>query len=147
MVCDGGVTQPDSASHLGCSATSLEEVRLSYRQLCLLRVSGDYGPVRQRVEHELAEVLTRLPRAGDMATVLREIYAAEEERVANASVLSRLLAPLLEGQLSGFRSFHAAPTVSAPSPRPPVRSHASPSVADFIDEMIAAEQTGQPGRS
>jgi hypothetical protein len=146
------VTLPDSAPCPDPSAAALHEVRQIYRQLCLLRIGGDRGPARQHVEQELAEALTKLPSAGDVALVLREIYAAEEERVTEAFVLARLLAPMLANQMVPPTA--AAPTSGrlrplaeiVPLGRASHRPAASPSVADFIDEMLAAEPPGRPGR-
>ena len=97
-------------------------------------------------------MLARLPATAASGNALREIYAAEDERVADAYVLARLLAPLLAGQ----RALPTAAPIASGRRRPlaevvPLvrqsdRPAANPSVADFIDEMLAAEQAGPPVR-
>lgn len=152
MVCGGGVTQPDSAPCPDAGAASLDEVRQIYRRLCLLRLGGARGPDHQLAEQELAQMLARLPTDAVSDHGLREIYAAEDERIADAYVLARLLVPLLAGQMAlptstPIASGRGRPLAEiVPLVRQLNRPASSPSVADFIDEMIAAEQAGQPGR-
>lgn len=76
------------------------------------------------------------------------IFASEEERVANATVLAELLAPLLARHLGPGP--HARPVVEAVKPTPsntelPPESPRSapagvPPIADLIDGMLTQER-------
>jgi hypothetical protein len=78
------------------------------------------------------------------------LFAAEEERVANASVLADLLAPLLQARLTNSTT-HLPARPPSPERRssPPLAEHPAlprtaatvPDIAGFIDEMIALERT------
>jgi len=79
--------------------------------------------------------------------------AEEAERVANATLLAELLAPMLGGRAHGD-AVRPAAAVPQPEPPPAPRPNAAPrteparpaaSIADFLDEMIAQEST--PPRS
>ena len=67
--------------------------------------------------------------------------AAEENRVADAGALADLLLPLLTQHM------RAAPPTAAPAARRPAAKAADsaevPSVADFIDDMLAQERAAR----
>jgi len=108
---------------------------------------------------ELEPLLETLRSGGDTPLTLDARLAAtmaeESDRVANATLLAELLAPML-----GLRTDAGEPKTSIaalrPAPSPAARVNAAPSpkparaaasIADFLDEMIAQESmpTRPPG--
>lgn len=124
------------------------------RRVCVLRERGQIEEAERLRAGELMEkvAIARSPAETDTAVTerLNAIFAAETERVANASVLAELLAPLLTGQVFSPEAARAIETTTKPAPiAAPVASSgvvekpAPPragSIADFIDEMIAQEK-------
>lgn len=124
-----------------------DDVRRIYRRICLLRAKGE-DEEAARLEHtELAGALStaRLTASGsdlDEPALLAE----EAARVANATVLAELLAPLLAEQLRAnpavapvaTTSNHAAPALNraAAAPAKPA-VQAAPSITDLIDGMLS----------
>lgn len=116
------------------------------RRTCVLREQGDEAAARMG-EAEVARVVAAC-RATEGAAVLPEaevhaLFAAEQARVAEAAILSELLAP---------RLLAALPLTPDPPESRPVRSVASPAPAaaapagppaipDLLDAMLAAERT------
>lgn len=102
----------------------------------------------------------RAPGESDAAVTerLNSLFATEAERVANATVLSEILVPMIVDQLRPLASAGiAAPTIVPPiAPTGPLTSlpvtpkPAAPrpaSIADFIDDMIAQESPpARPGQ-
>lgn len=121
------------------------------RRVCVLRERGQTEEAERLRSGPLTEMVAGLQTAdetGDaVAQRLASIFALEEERVANASVVAELLLPLLSSQSQPFVVPPGAPTAaaSARSPTPPAPPHArgNGGIADFIDDMIAQE--GAPG--
>lgn len=111
----------------------------------------------------LAEALAAMRANGAsepfVSQQLETIFAAEAERVANASVLAELLRPMLTQQLASGTPASAAPLVDSTSPIPagapfvsaPPTAAATPAkpevprpgpmdIASFIDDMLAQER-------
>ncbi len=121
-----------------------------YRRICTLRFNGHTVEAARLQSTELSRALALVRTAADGGTEERlgAIFAAEEERVLNARALAELLAPMLSERLGALsRSFASA--VSAPLrplASPPTRdagavvAAATPTIADFIDEMLAQER-------
>lgn len=113
------------------------------RQACVLREQGD-EPAAQRSEAEVARAVAAC-RTEQGAAALPEDevqawFAAEQRRVAEAAILSELLAPRLLAVLPRV----PGPRESRParSGVPPVPS-GPPAISDLLDAMLAAERTGR----
>lgn len=119
------------------------------RRICVLRERGQLDDAAQLEATDLAALLAVCRRTGNDAEItprLDAIFAAEEERVANAAVLAELLVPLLSREL--HTSLPASPLVApaalpassaAPAPSRPPRAE-PPDIAGFIDEMLALDE-------
>jgi hypothetical protein len=120
-----------------------DEVRRIYRRVCVLRAGGKIDEAAQLENIELASALAvaRLtPHSPDEESAL---LAEEAERVANASVLAELLAPMLAEHLRvNPPPVQATPPAPEPKPRntaarpPPAKA---PSIADLLDGMLSQE--------
>jgi hypothetical protein len=98
----------------------------------------------------IAAIRTEGTAESVIAARLSEIRKAEEERVANAVVLSELLAPLLAQRIGSEIEPFSAASLRSVAPEPisiplPAPVHAAPrpaaaGIADFIDQMIAQEK-------
>lgn len=117
------------------------------RRICVLRSTGRYVEAADLHSAELTSLLAALPATADAESRVQAIFAAEEKRVADAQALAEVLAPLVADLLRAtpLLSSSSAPLQSVapdalvtPDPRP-VRATA-PSIADFIDDMIAQER-------
>lgn len=117
------------------------------RRICLLREQGDAAQAARLQEHDLATAVREL-RAAHGAEALPDeelgrLFAAAEQRVAEAVVLAELLIP----QLVGGRP--PIPVKSIPASSAPARSRTveaapgSPAIPDLLDAMLAAERTGR----
>ncbi len=131
-----------------------------YRRVCVLRARGLFAEAEELHRGEFAQALAaveaRITPNEVTQAQLQVLLAAEEERVANASVLAALLAPMLGDKLRGevalFPSSsdptHAGsvhrpargneslgPELASTPSRPPL------SIADFIDGMLQQEKT------
>lgn len=124
-----------------------------YRRICVLRARGHSVEAARLQSTELSRAVSTLRQslAGDpeIETKLGALFALEEERVANATVLAEILLPLLRESAAP-----SAPRAAATAPpsadrrrssRPPAAA-AAPGIADFIDEMIQQERAA-PGAS
>ena len=116
------------------------------RRICLLREQGEVARAEQLQAGELAEALTALREADGpeacSAVAVAQVFAREEERIADAQVLAELLAP----RLGAARPATTAPLpAAAPPPSPPGRAPGVPaeslSIPDLLDAMLAAERT------
>ncbi len=117
------------------------------RRICLLREQGDAGQAARLHEHDLAAAVRELRAAHGAEALsdddLRALFAAEEQRVAEAVVLAELLIP----QLVGGRA--PAPAKSVPAapvpahPRVPAAPPGPPGIPDLLDAMLAAERNGR----
>ncbi len=117
------------------------------RRICLLREQGDAGQAARLREHDLAAAVRELRAAHGAEALsdddLRALFAAEEQRVAEAVVLAELLIP----QLVGGRA--PAPAKSVPAapvpahPRVPAAPPGPPGIPDLLDAMLAAERNGR----
>lgn len=122
----------------------------------MLRERGQLDDAAQLEATDLTALLAVCRRTSHDAEIgprLEAIFAAEEERVANAAILAELLLPLLSRELRA--SFPAAPLISADSPsasgaasappRPPRTD--PPDIAGFIDEMLALDEPASHRRA
>jgi hypothetical protein len=117
------------------------------RRICLLREQGDAAQAGRLHEQEFATALRdlRLAQGPDVLPEkeLRALFEQEEQRVAEAVILSELLIPrLVEGwpAVSGPRS---AGPARAPAPRPVAPAAGPPAIPDLLDAMLAAERNGR----
>jgi hypothetical protein len=125
------------------------------RRICVLREQGRQAEAETMMAQELAGVRATLSDLGDSSAVemrMAAIFAREEERVADATVLAELLAPTLcaAGAVStpSVRSMNEA-TSSSPriAPKPLVARGGTGDIADFIDEMLAQERAPEARRA
>jgi hypothetical protein len=114
------------------------------RQICLLREQGDAARAESLQAGELAAALQEFRATeGDAALpepVLAQLFAREEERIADAQVLAELLAPRLGAVLPAARAatVTTVTTVTTRAPEPPAEPL---SIPDLLDAMLAAERT------
>lgn len=125
------------------------EVARLCRRVCVLRAQGRDDEAKllrtQAIDPFVAALQSGSEPAMSNADRLAATMAAEANRVADATLLAELLAPML-GARAGITAL-ASPgsrTVTAPpdvqvfaQPIAPVRTAAS--IADFLDEMLAQE--------
>ncbi len=117
------------------------------RRICLLREQDDAGRASALQATELADAVREWRAAHGAEALsddeLRRLFAAEEQRVAEAVVLAELLIPQLVG---GRPPVPAKPVPASPAParpRTPAASSGSPAIPDLLDAMLAAERTGR----
>lgn len=118
------------------------------RRVCLLREQGDAAGAARLQESEVADAIREIRlRQGPGAlseSELQTIFATEEHRVADAVILSELLASRLVEVLpaaSGRPRSAPQPMPVAARPAPPA---GPPAISDLLDAMLAAERTGRP---
>jgi hypothetical protein len=123
------------------------------RQVFVLREQGDHAGAARLEENEIPTAVRdhRLAHGPDALpdAELRALYAIEEQRVAEAAILSELLIPRLVKML---------PAPAGPAPlgnnRSTVRTSTvisgtvltppgSPAISDLLDAMLAAERSGR----
>lgn len=137
-----------------------DEVRRLVRRIGLLRAAGRHAEALDLEIDELSRAFTAA-RAADPAGEDRSpaIQHEETERIAQASALAEILAPLLAEKLRqhlppavvGAAAALATPTESVRPPAPnaaaPSPTSSPPSIADFIDSMLAQRPSPTPDRS
>lgn len=104
-------------------------------------------------ESEVAEALREMRRSDDAPAPteaeVHAIYAAEEQRVAEAAALAELLLPRLIAGLNadahpgGPRSLRLVPVPAPAESRAPAPPGGPPAIPDLLDAMLAAERTGR----
>lgn len=125
------------------------------RQVCLLREQGDAAGAVRVQEKEFATAVRDIRLAEGPEALpeseLRAMFATEEQRVAEAVILSELLIPQLVGSWPSIsdldrpgttRSAPRALPASAPAPAP-TPAAGPPTIPDLLDAMLAAERTGR----
>lgn len=118
------------------------------RRICLLREQGDDAQAARLHEHDLPAAVRELRAAHGTEALseaeLRTLFAAEEQRVAEAVVLAELLIPQLTGPRPPVpaRAVPAAPVPARPR-APAADARGSPAIPDLLDAMLAAERTGR----
>jgi hypothetical protein len=125
------------------------------RRICVLREQGKQAEAEAMMAHELAGVRMILLGVGDVSAVetrMAAIFAREEERVADATVLAELLAPTLCAALAAStRSGGAVKTSTLsshlPAPKQIVARGGTGDIADFIDEMLAQDRAPESRRA
>ena len=121
------------------------------RQICLLREQGDAAQAARLQENDLADAVRDLRLAHGPAVLpeaeLQAMFAAEEQRVAEAVILSELLIPRLVESWpvhSGpVRSAASRPGRESPSVAAPAPAAGPPAIPDLLDAMLAAERPGR----
>jgi hypothetical protein len=138
----------------------LNEVQALCRRVCVLRSTGAFVAADRIVADELPRAVAALRETVTITDAeLQALYAAEEERVADARALAEILLPMLsEAPARRTRSPFAAvesvkaeaagttDLVAASSALPdPIRSSPTtaplPGIADFIDEMLTQDRS------
>lgn len=140
-------------------------MRRLYRRICLLRATGHNEEASALELNEFSEVLIAARKAPEAAQNEVRILAEEAERVASATVLAELLAPILANKLhaSPVPSAVAAPAAAiarkpdAALTSPPRRARVAspeaselpaaagvPGIADMIDGMLSQERALTP---
>ena len=130
---------------------SLHELRRIYRRMCLLRATGRHAEALDLEIDEFNRARSAARAAGASEHQEAEALAQEVERVANATILAELLAPLLAEKLQSRTAPASAtaapasvasagtptprPSPATPAARPPVSN--APSVTDLIDGMLS----------
>jgi hypothetical protein len=119
------------------------------RRLCLLREQAAEPEAVRRAENEFAAAVRDFRLAHGVEALpesdLEALVATEKSRVADALILSELLAPLLNASpraaaasAVGNGQASPAPVRRATSPRPPTGE--SPAIPDLLDAMLAADR-------
>ena len=125
------------------------DVARECRRVCVLRERGRNDEAEQVRQGFLADLVSaaRAPTDtdADVAARLETLFARETERVANAAVLAELLLPVLLENLRAVVATASAASVVKPAapilPRTSTPPTAAISIADFIDAMIARENS------
>lgn len=121
----------------------LDDLRRLYRRICVLRQGRRLTEALALEQGELPARLAAV-RAAGAADQVADILAAEEVRVAEARLLAELIAPILADSLNlTLTSAPSASPTRAASARPALAREATapaPSIADFIDGMLAQER-------
>jgi hypothetical protein len=116
-----------------------------YRRICLLRWEGLTFEAKRMEETELAAAAAGVrgssENEADADARLREFYAEEEERVAEAIACAEVLVPRLSKLVSAPTQSPLAfiPISKTPKTETNGEEH---SIADFIDEMLAQDHGG-----
>ena len=112
----------------------------------MLRASGNDEEAARLERTELAEAWDAQRASGD-PTPLEPLLAAAEARVADAVLLAEILAPLLAAKLAARPPATAAQAARQTSPARSGTSKpftpatdATPTVADFIEGMLAQDR-------
>ncbi len=114
-----------------------------YRRICFLRSEGLSEEAQLVQGTEFAEAAARArslcPTGPAADSLLRELMAEEEERVAQAVAFAEVLVPMLARRLPLRPSApHAGPPETRARPR--VGPGEARGVADFIDDMLAQDR-------
>lgn len=126
-------------------------MRRIYRRVCVLRAKGAREDAAELENTELARVLAAARLNDLLPEEEMRIFHQEAERVANASVLAELLAPLLAEELGTAPRFAPAVSPSSPTPAHPKPANVPrpapekpPSITDLLDGMLSQETTFNP---
>src|SRR5687768_10342497 len=133
------------------------EVQTLCRRICVLRASGDFSKADQLLADELPDKIDAWRRSVSVPVSeaeLHALFAAEEERVADARALAEILLPLLSpstalnsrpplvvaSRAGALEHATAAAPVSTTAnesvdSRASATAGTAPGIADFIDEM------------
>lgn len=135
--------------HFSPETTQWDDVRRTYRRVCVLRATGKKEEAERLENGEFAHALSVAREAADNGDTEATVLAEEAERVSSACVLAELLAPLLAEKLrADAHSFAVAPQVpvtqsvpekSPGTARPPAEN--VPSIADLIDGMLSQQMS------
>jgi hypothetical protein len=136
-----------SFSQRGAAIDPMAALSRLVRQVCLLRECGEADRAARLHEGELANAvrdhrLTHGPEALPESE-LRAMFATEERRVADAVILSELLAPRLVAAGVPAPAAGPRPVQSPPAAHRPAVPAGPPAISDLLDAMLAAERTGR----
>ena len=110
--------------------------------MCLLRERGESEAAEKVRTADLNTALEALRGAENLSETalekrLADVFATEQNRIADAAILAELLAPLLRKSLDGFNAAKiSAPAVAPPST--PVSISTPPSVLATINGAAVA---------
>ncbi len=137
-------------------ANPLAGISRCIRRICLLREQDNAAEAVRLEQNEFANALRDLRLAHGPEFLpeseLRALFAVEENRVADAMVLSELLLPQLAKLFPSTAPF---PLQARPLSTPPqgldsaipfprtATPGVSPIIADLLDAMLASERTGR----
>jgi hypothetical protein len=126
------------------AASPFTDIIRLYRRICLLRANGQADAATLLESTEFSAAMESIHAHGD-ANSVAPLLAAEDARIADAVALAEVLAPLLASRLAAVQGA-VPPAVSSrtkPVRREPVvpgGASPSPTVADFIDGMLAQDR-------
>lgn len=118
-----------------------------HRRVCFLRSEGRGEEAAEVEDRELAEAVAEARRSSESdaeANALLSALCAEgEQRVADAIAFAEILLPML-AQVMRPPLTAAARAAESPRQRKPSaeKSGEAREIADFIDEMLAQDRTG-----
>ena len=155
LVC-GKLSASVSATSPSIDESSLwSEAAIVYRRICLLRLRGQSLEAARLQSTELSRAIGALREAlgnsAECEAKLSAVFAREDDRIADASVLAEVLLPLLResppaiGHFAPASATSSRSTASVSPSRPRAKPATAPGIADFIDEMIQLE--GAPPRA
>jgi hypothetical protein len=123
------------------------------RRVCLLREQGDTAAAARLEQDELGTAVRDLRLAHGLEVVrdeeLQELFAREEQRVADAVILAELLAPRLAAARPSAPAVHVTTTAPvrredfSPAPRVVESGAGSTAIPDLLDAMLAADRTAR----
>ena len=138
--------------HLSSEPSPWDDVRRIYRRVCVLRASGKVDDAAHLENQDLARALAEARIATNNHEEEAAVLAQEAERVANATVLAELLAPMVAEQVRA-----ASPRIPAPPSNTPVaapaeqtskaarpRRESVPTIADMLDGMLSQDPAPSP---
>ena len=125
-------------------ASPFADIIRLYRRIGLLRANGQAEAAASLEAAEFTPAMEAIRTRGD-ANSVAPLLAVEDARIADAVALAEVLAPLLAGRLAASQGARPAGVSSRtkPVPRDPAvlgGASPSPSVADFIDGMLAQDR-------
>jgi hypothetical protein len=157
---------PPFSTLFSSTPSPLNEVQALCRRVCVLRSTGAIAAADDIVAIDLPRAVAALRQHTTITDAqLQTLFAAEEERVAEARALAEILLPMLteapaRRSRSPFAAVEDSPKaaaagttdLSATSSLPdPIRSSPTtaplPGIADFIDEMLTQDRKVRPNGS
>lgn len=145
------------------AASRWREVQSVYRRVCVLRFAGKTDEAEKLEATSLTQAVGTLRDSSTVTPAqLDALFAAEEERVADARALAEILLPMLLESSFALPVAASRPVTSPiasaarPSPSPaeatsdekplPDNSGTLPGIADFIDEMLSQDRAPRGSR-
>jgi hypothetical protein len=118
-----------------------------HRRLCFLRSEGREAEAREVEGSELAAAVAEARRVSgsdaEADALLSELFTEGEERVADAVAFAEVLLPMLAQEMRPAAPALAHPAQGHRQRKPSaLRPGGDLEIADFIDEMLAQDKTG-----